>query len=219
MRKVAFVINPAGIHHFEALKRHCQEAAADNGWDPELVVTGGADGLADLKDYLHAYTSAGGDRLVFAVGGDGTVRACVHALAYSGAALAIVPRGTANLFAQALGVPCKLGAALDVGFRGEEEVDVAMAEGSAFVAMAGIGLDAAVVRSTPRVLKDHLGWVGSGAGAMAHLGSVPQEMTVRLDGGELIDPQPSQSSSETSGSCPAGSRCCLAHGWTTGCWT
>ena len=58
-----------------------------------FVVTGGADGLADLKDYLHTYTSAGGDRLVFAVGGDGTVRACAEALAHTGAALAIVPAG------------------------------------------------------------------------------------------------------------------------------
>ncbi len=187
MRRAAFVINPAGIHHFEALKRHCQEAAADNGWDPELVVTGGADGLTDLQDYLHRYTSAGGDRLVFAVGGDGTVRACAEALAHTGAALAIVPRGTANLFARALGVPREIRAALQVGFRGEVlQVDVAMAEGTAFVAMAGIGLDAAVVRSTPRVLKEHLGWVAYAAGALVHLGSVPHELTLCLDGGGPI---------------------------------
>jgi diacylglycerol kinase family enzyme len=52
--------------------------------------------------------------------------------------------------------------------------------------MAGIGLDAAVVRSTPRLLKDHLGWVGYGVGALAHLGSSTKEMTVRLDGGDLL---------------------------------
>ena len=81
----------------------------------------------------------------------------------------------------------EIGAALKVGFRGEElQVDVAMAEGTAFVAMAGIGLDAAVVRSTPRVLKEHLGWVAYAAGAIAHLGSVPHELTLCLDGGEPI---------------------------------
>jgi YegS/Rv2252/BmrU family lipid kinase len=187
MKKAVFVINPHGVHHFEALKRHCHEAAADNGWGPEFVVTGGADSLTDLHEHLSRYASAGGDRLVFAVGGDGTVRACVDALACTGAALAIVPRGTANLFARVLGAPRELGAALEVGFRGEQlQVDVALANGAAFVAMAGIGLDAAVVRSTPRVLKDHLGWVGYAAGALAHLGSRPRQFTLCLDGGEPI---------------------------------
>ena len=84
-------------------------------------------------------------------------------------------------------LPSKLGPALAVGFGGyERQVDLAVADGSPFVAMAGIGLDAAVVRSTPRLLKDHLGWVGYGVGALAHLGSSTKEMTVRLDGGELL---------------------------------
>ena len=48
--------------------------------------------------------------------------------------------------------------------------------------MAGIGLDAAVVHSTPRFLKDHLGWVGYAAGALAHLGSRPHEFMLSLDG-------------------------------------
>jgi YegS/Rv2252/BmrU family lipid kinase len=190
MRKAAFVINPAHVHHFEALKHHCQETAADNGWDPELVMTGGASGLTDVYDYLSRYTSGGGDRLVFAVGGDGTVRACVNALVCTGAVLAIVPRGTANLFARALRVPRQLRAALEVGFRGERlAVDLALTDGDAFVAMAGMGLDAAVVRSTPRVLKDHLGWVSYAVGALAHLGSRPHEFTLRLDGGEAITRQ------------------------------
>ncbi len=55
--------------------------------------------------------------------------------------------------------------------------------------MAGIGLDAAVVRSTPRSLKHHLGWVGYGAGALAHLGSRPHDVSLRLDGGEPMGRQ------------------------------
>ena len=46
-----------------------------------------------LQSHLSRFVAGSGDRLVFAVGGDGTVRACVHALAYSGVALAIVPAG------------------------------------------------------------------------------------------------------------------------------
>jgi len=97
------------------------------------------------------------------------------------------PPGDANLFARALGLPRELRAALELGFKGEDvQVDVAMADGAAFVAMAGIGLDAAVVRSTPRALKEHLGWVGYAAGALAHLGSRPHRLTLCLDGEEPI---------------------------------
>jgi YegS/Rv2252/BmrU family lipid kinase len=188
MRKVAFVINPVGIRHLRALERHCEETAVRNGWQPELMGTEAGESKGELVDHLHRYAAAAGDRLVFAIGGDGTVRTCADALAYSGAAMAIVPRGTANLFARALGIPAGLDAALNLGFGSEERrVDLAAVDEPgtdfpAFAAMAGIGLDAAVVHSTPRFLKDHLGWVGYAAGALAHLGSRPHEFTLSLDG-------------------------------------
>ena len=46
-----------------------------------------------------------GAELVFAWGGDGTVRRCVDTLAGTDASLAVVPAGTANLFATNLGIP------------------------------------------------------------------------------------------------------------------
>ena len=46
-----------------------------------------------------------GAELVFAWGGDGMVQRCVDVLAGSKADLAIVPAGTANLFATNLGIP------------------------------------------------------------------------------------------------------------------
>ena len=116
MRKVAFVINPVGVRHLRALEKRCEEAAASKGWQPELMGTEAGESQGQLVDHLHRYAAAAGDRLVFAIGGDGTVRTCVDALAYSGTALAIIPRGTANLFARALGVPADLDAALRVGF-------------------------------------------------------------------------------------------------------
>jgi YegS/Rv2252/BmrU family lipid kinase len=187
MKKVAFVINPVGIRHLQTVERQCAEAAARNGWEPELMGTEVGENQKQLVAHLHRYAEASGERLVFAIGGDGTVRTCADALAYSGAAMAIVPRGTANLFARALGVPSDLEAALRVGFGAQQRrVDLASCDGSAFAAMAGIGLDAAVVRSTPRFLKEHLGWVGYAAGALAHLGSRPHQFSVSLDGGEPL---------------------------------
>ena len=46
-----------------------------------------------------------GAELVFAWGGDGTVRRCVGELAGEAACLAVIPAGTANLLAANLGIP------------------------------------------------------------------------------------------------------------------
>src|SRR5688572_25274812 len=48
---------------------------------------------------------AEGADVVLAVGGDGTVRAVAHALAGTSASMAVLPAGTANLFASSLHLP------------------------------------------------------------------------------------------------------------------
>ena len=81
--------------------------------------------------------------------------------------LAIVPRGTANLAARALRIPARLDAAFATGFGGHDrQVDLAEADRMPFAAMAGIGLDAAVVDSTPDLLKRRLGWTADAAGGV-----------------------------------------------------
>jgi diacylglycerol kinase family enzyme len=185
VRRVLFVVNPTGIRRPEVLRRHCEEAAALHGWVPELVVTTAGDASAMLHDHVSRYLDGpGGDKLVFAVGGDGTVRACAHDLAGSGIPLAIVPRGTANLFARHLGLPSEIDRALHTGFGPVQRlVDMPFADGRPFVAMAGLGIDAAVVAATPAALKRHLGWLGYALAALPHLAGAPREVTLHLDGG------------------------------------
>ncbi|MDA8303121.1 MAG: diacylglycerol kinase family protein [Actinomycetota bacterium] len=187
MRRALFVISPAGIRHLHVLERHCREASEAYGWAAELLVTEEGERSAELHHDLSSYAGEEGERLVFAVGGDGTVRACAHDLARSGVPLSIVPRGTANLFSRSLDLPVDLEQALRIGFTGDERlVDVAFACGQPFVAMAGIGIDAAVVESTPRFFKQHLGWLGYGTTGLAHLAGPGHEVTLRLDGGEPL---------------------------------
>src|SRR5579859_3047351 len=112
MPTAAVVVNGKRIRHFGHLHRRSAAAAAARGWELNLVETGSAD--AGQGATLEAV--AAGARLVFAVGGDGTVRACAQALAGTQVPLAIVPRGTANLAARALGLPARLDAALSCGF-------------------------------------------------------------------------------------------------------
>jgi len=125
-----------------------------------------------------------GARVVFAVGGDGTVRACAQQLAGTDIPLAIAPLGAANLTAHALGIPGGLGAALAVGLRGtSRHIDVASVDGMISTAMAGIGLDAAVVGATSDRLKRRAGWPAYAAASARLLLARPTEFAIRLDSG------------------------------------
>jgi diacylglycerol kinase (ATP) len=74
-----------------------------------------AQGVADPLWYEVAKAKHAPDRaqralddgadLVFAWGGDGTVRRCMGVLAGTDACLAVIPAGTANLFATNLDIP------------------------------------------------------------------------------------------------------------------
>ena len=75
-----------------------------------------------------------GAELVFAWGGDGMVQRCADVLAGTDASLAIVPAGTANLFATNLGIPRDIAQAVAVGLRGARSLfDVGRLNGERFV--------------------------------------------------------------------------------------
>ena len=135
---------------------------------------------------------ADGASLVFAAGGDGTVRACAEALAGTGVPLAIVPLGTANLTARALGVSARADRAVDAGFDGRDRrIDLARIDGTGrsvtrFAAMAGIGLDAAVVGAAREQLKRRFGWVAYAMSGVTRLSLPPRDFTVHLDDAEPL---------------------------------
>jgi YegS/Rv2252/BmrU family lipid kinase len=176
------VLNPARVRRAARVAARCAEVAAAGGWDVLLLETTAGDPGTELA----AHAVASGARLVFAVGGDGTVRACAQALAGTTVPLAIVPRGTANLAARALGVPARLDAALACGLRGHERrIDLATADGITFVAMAGLGTDAMVVGATPAGLKATAGWLAYAAAGARHAQGAHAAFHISLDGTPL----------------------------------
>src|SRR5713101_3360924 len=203
MPSVAFVINRTLLRDPRGFLRRCRSAAADRGWEPWFAETS----EADHGRLVTRRAVAAGVRLVFAAGGDGTVRACAEALAGTGVPLAIVPLGTANLTARALGVPGRADRAVEAGFGGRDvKIDLASIDGTSidgtsidlsgidlsgidlsgtggtwFAAMAGIGLDAAIVGATPEQLKRRFGWVAYAAAGATRLALPPRNFTVRLD--------------------------------------
>lgn len=118
-----------------------------------------------------------GADLLFMWGGDGTVQRCVDAAAGKPVDLAILPAGTANLLAANLGIPTRLDDAVDVGlFGARRRLDVGLVNGKRFAVMAGVGLDALIMRDANGKLKDRFGrlayvWTGARASRMT-LGTV-----------------------------------------------
>jgi undecaprenyl-diphosphatase len=192
MRPAAIVINSTLARDLGRFRRRCREAAAAGGWQPSFLETT----LDDRGLGLAGAAVAAGARMVVAAGGDGTVRACAQALAGTEVPLGIVPLGTANLAARALGIPSGVGGSLATAFGGHERrIDLAVAGtaagaagagGLTFAAMAGIGLDAEVVAATSRLLKRRAGWLAYAAAGVAHLPGRGERFTVRLDDDEPL---------------------------------
>ena len=181
MQPATIVINSSLARDLGRFRRRCREAAAAGGWEPSFLPTT----LDERGVGLARAAVAAGARMVVAAGGDGTVRACAQALAGTQVPLAIVPLGTANLAARALGIPSRIGGSLATAFGGRERrIDLAIADGTTYAAMAGIGLDAAVVGATAAGLKGTAGWLGYAATGARRLAGARSHFEIRLDGGE-----------------------------------
>ncbi len=99
--------------------------------------------------------------LIIASGGDGTVSAVAGALISTDMPLGIIPRGTANAFAVALGIPPSLTpieTACEVVLKNcTRTVDAARCNGLPMILLAGIGLEAETVERADREAKNRWG--------------------------------------------------------------
>jgi YegS/Rv2252/BmrU family lipid kinase len=103
-----------------------------------------------------------GHRLIVVGGGDGTISSVVDYFAYRDAVLGILPLGTANSFARALGLPLDLAGAAGIvsGVGKVADVDLGRIDNDFFANTAAIGLPATVGRNMPHGVKRYLGKVG-----------------------------------------------------------
>jgi YegS/Rv2252/BmrU family lipid kinase len=96
---------------------------------------------------------------IVAAGGDGTIHEVVNGLAGTEAALGVLPLGTMNVFATELGLPTSdIQGCWEIIRSGTPRaVDLPSGNGRHFVQLAGVGLDAQVVKETSRAFKRTLG--------------------------------------------------------------
>ncbi|GGM80825.1 hypothetical protein GCM10007977_097890 [Dactylosporangium sucinum] len=124
-----------------------------------------------------------GAEVVVVWGGDGMVQRCADALAGTDVVLAIVPAGTANLFATALGIPRDIASAVHIGLRGRRtRYDLGRLGDEHFAVMAGAGFDAALIDDADRRLKQRAGKLAYLRTALRHVRDRPVETSVELDG-------------------------------------
>ena len=152
MTSTLVILNPAARSdraqrkraEVESLARDCSFCATTRIGEAELVARRGAE--------------EGFEKIV-AAGGDGTINEVVNGLAGTNATLGLLPIGTMNVFATELGLPVHdLELCWNVIQRDSTRVvDLPKANEKFFVQLAGVGLDAQVVKETSAKLKRSFG--------------------------------------------------------------
>jgi diacylglycerol kinase (ATP) len=185
--KAVLIVNPK-TGRYSARRKHSartlSEYLTSRRVEVETVFTKGP---GDATDIAKEAAKAGA-REVIVYGGDGTINEALQALVGTATRLAILPGGTANVLARELSLPLRTERAADVIANGNARrihvglvIDEARAIRRYFLLMAGIGLDAAVVRQVNPQLKRYLGkgafWL-TGLSQLANWHPVPFSIEV-----------------------------------------
>jgi diacylglycerol kinase (ATP) len=180
----AVVFNPVKVDEAQ-LREFVETAEHEAGWAEtrwyETSVEDPGKGQAEQA-------VADGAAVVMAAGGDGTIRAVAEGLGTSGVPIALLPSGTGNLLARNMKLSLDRPAeSIATAFTGVDRqidlgvVDLQRQDGSkdshAFVVMAGLGIDAAMIANTDDDLKKKVGWLAYVQGIARALRG---ENTVRL---------------------------------------
>jgi YegS/Rv2252/BmrU family lipid kinase len=186
-KQLAVVLNPVKVEDVAAFQALVARMAAESGWsEPTWHETT----VEDPGRAMAEQAAVDGAELVLVCGGDGTVRTVCAELAGTGVAVGVVPAGTGNLLARALGVPLFLQAAIDVALNGQDRaVDLVAISGDGiaadehFMVMAGMGFDAAIMEGANDQIKAKVGWLAYVVSGLRNLMFAPVRIEVSVDDG------------------------------------
>ena len=199
-RKAAIVYNPVKVD-LDALREAVNSAASDAGWGETLWLE---TSIEDVGQGVTAQALKAGVDLVIAAGGDGTVRAVAEAMRGSDVPIALLPSGTGNLLARNLNLTLNdVPGSVIAAFTGDERaidlgvIDIEREDGTrdrhSYVVMAGMGIDAKMIKNTDDDLKAKAGWAAYVDAIVKSLRD-PDELHVRF---ELDDGGPKRATVHT----------------------
>lgn len=151
---------------------------------PNLNLTIHTTAADDDVEQLAREAIALGADMILASGGDGTISAVAAAVIGTGIPLGVLPRGTANAFSVALGIPRTLPEACKTVLAGlTRTVDAARCNGLPMILLAGIGFEAETIERANRELKNRLGALAYLLAGVQQFGQQEQFLTqIEIDG-------------------------------------
>jgi YegS/Rv2252/BmrU family lipid kinase len=183
------IINPASGSTDEDFPGQIKAALESRGvefeiWETTIEVGGGA---------LAARAAKGGARQIIACGGDGTIMSVINGLGEVLQSktekvkpiLSIIPGGTANLLAGALGIPKEIDEAVAVAVAGEDRaIDLGRCGDDLFALGIGLGLTEKLVSQASAEEKEKLGKWAYAKAMLSELGTRPTRFSFKLDNGK-----------------------------------
>jgi len=125
----------------------------------ELLEARRIDDPERIKDEVK--DAVGKAAMVIIGGGDGTLSSTIDYFKDHDTVFGLLPLGTANSFARALGIPLDLPGAVEVIAKGRRRrIDLGCIDGDYFGNSAAIGLSPMIAKSVPHKLKRYLGRLG-----------------------------------------------------------
>jgi len=187
VERIPIILNPAARSTKAARIIDCLQSLKP---EPELYFTERVGHATEIAERL----AREGRELVVAAGGDGTVNEVLQGLCKVNAerpdvaahtTLGTLPAGTMNVFAYEIGYtshrqldqPWQL---MTGGAR--REVDLWLANDHYFVQLAGVGLDAEVVRQTTWQMKERFGPLSYAISALNTIRQMPEILSVQIPG-------------------------------------
>lgn len=152
LTRALLIANPASRRGGQFVEQ-ARQAILDGGATCDVMITERAGHAGEISG-AHGRNYD----VVFTLGGDGTAMEVAGSLAGSGVPIGVLPGGTGNLLARALGIPRDVGRAVPALLHGAvRQIDLGVVLGHRFAVAAGVGIDAAMVSETPAWMKKRLG--------------------------------------------------------------
>jgi YegS/Rv2252/BmrU family lipid kinase len=182
LKKLQVIINPAagvGRPILQALNNGLEDSGIE--WDVSITHKAG-----DAERLAKKAVEDGAD-IVGVHGGDGSVMEVASGLRGTGIPMAIFPGGTANVMSIELGIPsADIDASIDFVAKGSYTtrlIDMGKVNGRLFLLRVGIGLEADMMKSADREVKNRFGILAYAFSALDEMRNLtPTNYRVHVDG-------------------------------------